>query len=234
MRSYRNVPATAVVPASVRPDTRHSRGRGNDEFQDGRQLVNGMKASRSLGGSHPARWASLALALALLQGCGRTRDNAAAIPDSLAPARGALTSNRAPDTLRALSRSERNDVAAHAISWDAPTVAGHLRGIGLVAEAKGIVTRPMFRVRGQRFEVSGGRAIVEAYFYGDANAVALDGDKLDTLQVMPKGGSMRWEKPARFIVDNNMAAVVLTDDAALRSTIEKALRSELRGSTQQK
>ena len=92
----------------------------------------------------------------------------------------------------------------------------------------------MFRVKGQRFDVSGGRAIVEAYFYGDANAVALDADKLDTLQVMPKGGSMRWETPARLIVDNNMAAVVLTNDAALRTTIEGALRSALHGSTKEK
>ena len=142
------------------------------------------------------------------------------------------TSDLARDTFRVSSGTVRGHVAAHAINWDAPTVAGHLAGIGLKAEAVGMATRPMFRVRGQRFDVSGGLAIVEAYFYGDANAVALDGDKLDTVRVMPKGGSMRWEMPARLIVDNNMAAVVLTDDAGLRTTIETALRSALRGSSE--
>ena len=97
------------------------------------------------------------------------------------------------DTLRLSTAMQRGDVAANAITWDAPTVAGHLKGFGLRAEALGIVTRPMFRVRGQRFRVNGGRAIVEAYFYGDANAVALDSHKLDTVQVMPRGGTMQWE-----------------------------------------
>ena len=127
--------------------------------------------------------------------------------------------------------AEHVGVAADAVNWDAETVAGHLTGIGLTADAVGLVARPMFRVRGQRFRVDGGRAWVEAYFYGDASAVALDNDQLDTAQVMPTGGTMRWEMPARLIVDNNMAAVVLTEDAALRRTINSALRSALRGST---
>ena len=194
-----------------------------------------MFASRSYALLPHTRAISVGLALALLQACGRSHSDGKVISDSVASAmRGVpATADVAPDTLRAVGRSERNDVAAHAISWDAPTVAGHLQGIGLMAKATGIVTRPMFRVRGQRFDVNGNQAVVEAYFYGDANAVALDSDKLDTLQVMPKGGSMKWERPARLIVDNNMAAVVLTDDAALRTTIEDALRSALRGSTKQ-
>ena len=194
-----------------------------------------MLAKRSFVLLPHTRAVSVGMLLVLLQACGRSHSDGKVVTDSLAsvtrgvPAAPDLT----PDTLRALGRSDRHDVAAHAINWDAPTVAGHLQGIGLMAKATGIVTRPMFRVRGQRFDVNGSQAVVEAYFYGDANAVALDSDKLDTLQVMPKGGSMHWEKPARLIVDNNMAAVVLTDDAALRSTIEDALRSALRGSTRQ-
>ena len=182
------------------------------------------------------RWVSLAVAVALLQACERSSDQNSAVSDSPSAVERRVpgTSAPAPDSFRVLPVTERGQVAADAINWDAPTVAGHLREIGLVARAVGVVARPMFRVKGQRFDVSGGRAIVEAYFYGDANAVALDADKLDTLQVMPKGGSMRWETPARLIVDNNMAAVVLTNDAALRTTIEGALRSALHGSTKEK
>lgn len=195
-----------------------------------------MNTRRSFARMPRTHWASLALAIALLQACERSNGDRKVASDSLWSVKRQVpgTSDPAPDTLRALARTERSQVAAHAINWDAPTVAGHLRGIGLMAEPVGTVARPMFRVRGQRFDVNGGRAIVEAFFYGDANAVALDSDKLDTVQVMPKGGSMRWEKPALLIVDNNMAAVVLTDDAALRTTIRAALRSALRGSTKEK
>lgn len=184
-----------------------------------------------------ARWTSLVLAVALLQGCKQADgDHSVASSSALPPLgpKAAGTSDVPPDTFRVSAGTERGHVAANAINWDAPTVADHLRGIGLMAAAVGVVARPMFRARGQRFRVNGGRAMVEAYFYGDANAVAFDNDKLDTVQVMPKGGTMRWEMPARLIVDNNMAAVVLTDDTALRKTIEAALRSELHGSIKAK
>ena len=162
------------------------------------------------------------------------REGKAVPPDAVgADGRGssASESGKGSDTLRASAGAEHVGVAADAVTWDAETVAGHLTGIGLTANAVGVVARPMFRARGQRFRVNGGRAWVEAYFYGDANAVALDNDQLDTAQVMPKGGTMRWAMPARLIVDNNMAAVVLTEDAALRTKINSALRSALYGST---
>ena len=195
-----------------------------------------MNARQSLVLMSHTRWGAFAVAAALLQACGPpAKDRKGPTSDSLSSVTRTMPANPdlTPDTLRAMGGTERGHVAAHAISWDAPTVAGHLRGIGLTARAVGVVARPMFRVRGQRFDVNGGRAIVEAYFYGDANAVALDTDKLDTVQVMPSGGSMRWEKAARLIVDNNMAAVVLADDAALRNTIDAALRSDLHGSAKQ-
>ncbi len=171
----------------------------------------------------------------LLLACSRGDREDKAVPSNTVNAddRGtsASMSGKSPDTPRASVGAEHVGVAADAVNWDAQTVAGHLTGYGLMAHAVGVVTRPMFRVRGQRFRVDGGRALVEAYFYGDASAVALDNDQLDTVQVMPKGGTMGWEMPARLIVDNNMAAVVLTEDAALRKKIETSLKSALRGST---
>ena len=179
------------------------------------------------------RCASLVLAIALLQACSQPdTERSAATSDSLASVgkRAPGLSPSTPDTLRLTDPGQRGHVSAQAINWDAPTVAGHLRGIGLTAKAAGVVARPMFRVQGQRFHVNGGRAMVEAYFYGDASAVALDTDKLDTVHVMTTAGAIRWERPARLIIDNTMAAVVLTDDAALRKTSEAALRSDLHGS----
>ena len=175
------------------------------------------------------------VAVGLLLACSRgDREAKGVSPNAVtATERGTSASlpGKSPDSLRASAGAEHVGVAADAVNWDAQTVAGHLTGYGLAAQAVGDVARPMFRVRGQRFRVDGGRAVVEAYFYGDASAVALDNDQLDTIKVMPKGGTMRWEMPARLIVDNNMAVVVLTEDADLRKRIAAALRSALIGST---
>lgn len=97
-----------------------------------------MHVSRSLEDIPHTRWVSLALALALLQACGRSIDDRQV--SDLRSANG--TSDVAPDTFRVSSGTVRGHVAAHAINWDAPTVAGHLAGIGLKAEAVGIATRP--------------------------------------------------------------------------------------------
>lgn len=194
-----------------------------------------MNGERSLLHSVRGRCLTSLLAVGLLNACTHSDgDRKAASADSLpsVAAKATGTSDPPPDTFRVSTGSKRVDVAANAINWNATTVADQLRGIGLMTEMVDVVARPMFRVRGQRFRINGGRAIVEAYFYGDANAVAIDNDKLDTVQVMPKGGAMRWEMAARLIVDNNMAAVVLTDEPSLRKTIEAALRSALHGSSQ--
>lgn len=50
---------------------------------------------------------------------------------------------------------------------------------------------------------------------------------------MVAGSAVRfaWEIPSRLIIDNNMAAGVMTGDEALRSRIETALHSALHGRT---
>jgi hypothetical protein len=162
-----------------------------------------------------------------------SRDRATPAVDSsrAAAAAPATAAVRTPEVPLRAAPGERGHVAADAITWDANVVAAHLSGIGLRVEGVGVVTRPMFRVAGQRYHLQGGRAMVEAFFYGDANAVALDADRLDSVQVAPRGGRMQWEMAPRLVVDNNMAAVIVTDDAALRAKIESALRSRLRGSS---
>lgn len=159
----------------------------------------------------------------------RKAEGTSAVTDSvprLAPA-----SPPAVDPVRPMRPGERGHVAAEAIQWSADVVAAHLTGIGLEAEPMGLVSRPIFRVKGQRFRVMGGRAAVEAFFYGDANAVAQDTYKLDTVLVAPRGGRMAWEMAPRLVIDNNMAAVIMTTDASLRGTIETALHSALHGQT---
>lgn len=159
----------------------------------------------------------------------RAADRAPASVDSVVPS--ASSKVLGVDSVRPMRPGERGHVPAAPIQWNAEEVIGHLSGMGLEPGSMGAVSRSIFRVRGQRFHVMGGRAVVEAYFYGDANAVALDTDQLDTVLVAPRGGKVAWEMAPRLVIDNNMAAVVMTDDASLRAKIAIALHSQLHGRT---
>lgn len=169
--------------------------------------------------------------LGLATGCGGAGegggDGARSAVDSSAVSVGTSAPN--PGSVRPIRPGERGHVAAEPIQWNADLVAAHLTGVGLEVAPMAKVSRPMFRVPGRRYQVMGGRAVVEAFFYGDANAVAVDTDKLDTVLVSPRGGTMAWEMAPRLVIDNNMAAVIMTTDARLRAQIETALHSELHG-----
>ena len=80
-----------------------------------------MNTRRSFTRMPRTRWASLALALALLQACERSNDDRRLASDSLSSVKQRVPAapDPAPDTLRALARTERRQVAAHAINWDA-------------------------------------------------------------------------------------------------------------------
>ena len=90
-----------------------------------------MNTRRSFTRMPRTRWASLALALALLQACERSNDDRRLASDSLSSVKQRVPAapDPAPDTLRALARTERRQVAAHAINWDAPkALRSDLRG----------------------------------------------------------------------------------------------------------
>lgn len=125
-----------------------------------------------------------------------------------------VSTRRLPDT-----------VAAQPILWDANMVATRLSEVGLAPRRVRRVRVPFFSAAGDRFELAGGAAAVETFFYGDGNAVALDVGRLDTTRVAPPGGSWAWDRPPRLTVDNNMAAVILTANDGLRRRIERALSS---------
>lgn len=69
----------------------------------------------------------------------------------------------------------------------------------------------------------GARAEVRAFFYGDAGAVGRDLAGIDTLRVAPRGTSLDWRVPARLVIDNNLVAIILTDDPGLREKIRGTL-----------
>ncbi len=69
-------------------------------------------------------------------------------------------------------------------------------------------------------------AIVQAYIYGDAIAVAMDTDRLDSATVAPSDMSVSWLMPPSLVVDNNLAAIILTRSGDTRRRIHAALTAE--------
>lgn len=114
-------------------------------------------------------------------------------------------------------------VAAHAVTWDAATVEGQLRGAGLTPTgAREIVRQPLLSVPGVVFRIPA--ADVQAYVYADAGAVARDAGLIDTTRVAPPTMMIEWRMRPHLVTDNNLLAIVLTDDERRAARIRTALR----------
>lgn len=72
------------------------------------------------------------------------------------------------------------------------------------------------------------QAEVQVYLYADAVAVARDTDPLDTTRVAPPTMQVSWRMPPTLIVDNNLAAILLTRDDALRQKIRAVIEKSPR------
>ena len=72
-------------------------------------------------------------------------------------------------------------------------------------------------------------ANVQIFLYGDAAARGADTDSLDVSRGAPRGASVPWRGPATLVTDNNMAAIVVTGDDALRARISNALHRRADG-----
>jgi hypothetical protein len=69
----------------------------------------------------------------------------------------------------------------------------------------------------------GNATAVQIFLYGDAAARGTDTDRLDPGRVPPPAANAPWGAPATLVTDNNMAAIVVTADQALRARIVDAL-----------
>ena len=161
-----------------------------------------------------------ALTTLTLGGCGdsepATRDPAGAEKAGAAAPRAAAA---VPDPLP--------PVSANPVQWNLKRVAEVLNAMDLKMEGEtSPVDATFLSASGQRmtFVAPGGaRAEIRVFIYGDAGAVGRDLAGVDTLRVAPRGTSLEWRVPVRLITDNNLVAILLTDDATLRESIPKAL-----------
>lgn len=110
------------------------------------------------------------------------------------------------------------------LRWTAARVAERLRAAGFTPEEGGTVRQPFMSVAATIYNVRD--ATVQVFIYGDAIAVARDTDALDSASVAPANMSVSWRMPPSLVVDNNLAAIVLTRNGDTRRRIKAALTAE--------
>jgi hypothetical protein len=144
--------------------------------------------------------------------CARENDAPAAVDSARRDAQVAPVAGRA-DT-----------VAAHAVTWNVASVERQLRAVGLLPTGtREVVRQPFLSVPGIVFRMPG--ADVQAFFYADAVAVARDAGPIDTTRVAPPTMMIEWRKRPHLVTDNNLLAIILTDDQRLAARIQGALRA---------
>jgi hypothetical protein len=113
--------------------------------------------------------------------------------------------------------------APQSATWDLDMVEGQLRDAGFtVSRDPTPVNLPFMAVPGTALDL-GNATTVQVYLYGDAAARGADSDKLDPARAAPRTGSVPWRTPASLVTDNNMAAIVLTNDPKVRTRIATIL-----------
>ena len=158
-----------------------------------------MKASRSC----------VCLGLAAIGACG-TGSKDRNTNDSVPPSPSAAVT-RLKDTVAGASR----------LQWTLTNLEEALRKNGLNPVRGGSVRQPFLGGEGVLYQM--GQADLQVYLYADAGAAARDTDPLDTTRVAPPTMQISWRLPPTLIVDNNMAAILLTRDAGLRRQIRAAI-----------
>jgi len=123
-----------------------------------------------------------------------------------------------------------SDTAApQGATWNLEMVEGQLREAGFsVNRDPTPINLPYMSVPGIALDL-GRQAMVQIYLYGDAGARGADTDSLEVSRAAPRGTPVTWRAPATLVVDNNMAAIVLTGDEAVRSRIASALHRRADG-----
>ena len=89
----------------------------------------------------------------------------------------------------------------------------------------GPVRHPFLSVEGSAYRL--GNAELQAFIYQDAAAVERDMAGLDTVAVAPKGQKQEWPTKATLIRNNNLAAILLGQNALQIERVQRALMAGL-------
>ena len=174
------------------------------------------------------RRASLAgVALSLVAACGGRGERAA---DSAAAA-GAAAAAPAVAASGAKPDSTCPNLTGR---WDECNVRQRLERAGLAPRrAPAAVHQPIFRVPGISYVV--GRAELQIFLYPDSAALARDLARVDTVRVQPRDGApIAWGSTPTLMTSNNLAAVLLSDDATQVERVQLAMTAGLPAPTRKK
>ncbi len=125
-----------------------------------------------------------------------------------------------------VARTEDTVAGASRLQWTQANFEEAFRQSGLSPIRRSSVRQPFMGVEGVLYRVE--QAEVQVYLYADAVAVARDTDPLDTTRVAPPTMQVSWRMPPTLIVDNNLAAILLTRDDALRQKIRAVIEKSPR------
>lgn len=164
-----------------------------------------------------SRRALAGFALVGIAACGRADES---VPDTTeVPGAGTVPTAGVPG----------DTAAPQGATWDLEMAEGQLREAGFTVSRDRTPVRASFMsVQGTLLDL-GDAALVQIYLYGDAAARGIDTDKLDPSRVPAPSANAPWRAPATLVTDNNMAAIVVTGDPALRARISDALHRRADG-----
>jgi hypothetical protein len=159
------------------------------------------------------------LVMSAASACGGGGDSAAYDTSTTVPGVGTVPTEGAPG----------DTAAPQGATWNLEMVEGQLREAGFsVTRDRTPVTLAFMSVPGTALDL-GGSASVQVFLYGDAGARGADTDKLDPERAAPRGVTAGFRSPAALVTDNNLAAIVLTSDPAVRARIAEALHRRAEG-----
>jgi len=118
--------------------------------------------------------------------------------------------------------------------WDECNVRQRLERAGLAPRrAPAEVRQPIFRVPGISYAI--GRAELQVFLYPDSAALVRDLARVDTVHVQPRDGApIAWSNMPTLMRSNNLAAVLLSDDATQVERVQLAMTAGLPAPTRKK
>ena len=182
--------------------------------------------------------AALGLIVAL-GGCPDDGDRADPVGDSAAPgsasrqpapARPPLSPSAADSATIASGRADTARPDASASSglgrWDVAALEKRLDLQGMAPRKQSEPVRhPFLSVAGTSYLI--GNAELQVFIYEDAAAADRDRAKLDTTRVAPRGERVKWPTKPTLIRNNNLAAILLGQNALQIERVQRALMAGL-------
>jgi hypothetical protein len=161
------------------------------------------------------RWVA-AVALVGVTACaGDAGRGDSARADSARRAAAAAGNSAARDTGR------RTDAGTNGL-WDAGSLEKRLDLQGMAPRRlPDAVHHAFLAVPGTAYKL--GNAELQVFIYENAAAVARDVSRLDTVAVAPLSGPVQWPAKATLITNNNLAAILLSENGLQIERVQRAL-----------